>query len=190
VIGLDTNVLVRFLVKDDAVQWRQAADLMASLTGENPGFVSIVTTVELSWVLRSTYGLSRSRVAALLRRLASAGQLVLEDADHVLQAVRLAEDAGCDVSDALIALRSRRAGSKKTVTFDRRATRLPGVELVGSASEESASDETRANQDERESARASERAAGAAGHQNPDAVTEEALWQGVVGDRLEPEMDA
>jgi predicted nucleic-acid-binding protein len=57
VIGLDANVLVRLLVKDDAVQWRQAADLMASLTGENPGFVSIVTTVELSWALRATYGL-------------------------------------------------------------------------------------------------------------------------------------
>ena len=68
-IGLDTNVLVRYLMQDDAKQAAKATRLMESLTVEVPGFVSIVSVVELGWVLTSAYGLTRSQLEQALEAL-------------------------------------------------------------------------------------------------------------------------
>ena len=60
--GLDTNVLVRYIMQDDAKQSPKATRLIESLTVEEPGFIAIVSVVELGWVLSSSYGLSRQQI--------------------------------------------------------------------------------------------------------------------------------
>ena len=68
-IGLDTNVLVRYIMQDDAKQARQAATLIESLTPQRPGFISVVALVELVWVLESVYALTRAQIVQALQTL-------------------------------------------------------------------------------------------------------------------------
>ncbi|MDR2565110.1 MAG: type II toxin-antitoxin system VapC family toxin [Bifidobacteriaceae bacterium] len=129
-IGLDANVLVRFATGDDPGQSEQATRLAGGLTPDRPGYVSIITTVELIWVLRRTYRMNRDQVTEGILKLLGAVQLVFEDADDVAAALRLAEEANCDPADALIMLRCSRAGCSATATLDRRAAALPGMRLL------------------------------------------------------------
>ncbi len=129
-IGLDTNVLVWYVVVDDPVQVRRVRELMNSLTPADPAFVSIVTIVELAWVLRQAYRLSAADVRTVVGSLLSAQEVVVERAELVARALTEAATAGSDVADALVAALGRTAGCSETVTFDRRAARLPGMRLL------------------------------------------------------------
>lgn len=129
-IGLDTNVLVRYVVVDDPVQVPLVRELMESLTPADPAFVSLVTLVELTWVLRRGYGLSTADVRTVVDSLLSAKELVVERAELVARALTESAGAGSDVADALVAGLGRTAGCSETVTFDRRAARLPGMRLL------------------------------------------------------------
>jgi predicted nucleic-acid-binding protein len=130
VIALDTNVLVRYLTQDDPVQSPLAAIAIAGLTTERQGYVTLVSTAELAWVLQRADGMSRDSLFQSMRELLETQELVFEDADLVARALHVADAAGCDLADALIALRGARAGCTSTITFDRRASRPPGVELL------------------------------------------------------------
>jgi predicted nucleic-acid-binding protein len=130
VIALDTNVLVRFLVQDDAEQAQIAGIVMDQLSDAEPGFVSREVLVELVWVLERAYGHDRSDIAAALDGLLSATELVLEEADDVGPALELYRTAGFGFADLMIAAASRRAGASELVTFDRKAARMPGVRLL------------------------------------------------------------
>ncbi|MDR1186550.1 MAG: type II toxin-antitoxin system VapC family toxin [Bifidobacteriaceae bacterium] len=129
-IGLDTNVLVRFVTGDDPVQSRLAERAIADLSTDHPGYVTLITTAELTWALRATYKMSRSQVSQVIRGLLETQELVFEDSDMVARALQVAGQAGCDLADALIALRAARAGCSSTITFDRRASRILGMELL------------------------------------------------------------
>jgi predicted nucleic-acid-binding protein len=80
---LDTNVLVRYIMQDDAKQSAKATKLVESLTGDEPGFVTLVSVVELVWVLSSSYALTREQVIQALKALLRAKQLVVDQADQV-----------------------------------------------------------------------------------------------------------
>lgn len=129
-IGLDTSVLVRYVVVDDPEQVRRVRELMNGLTAAEPGFVSLVTLVELAWVLRQAYGLSAADVRTVVGSLLSAQELVVERAELVARALTEAAAAGSEMADALVAALGRAAGCSETVTFDRRAARLPGMRLL------------------------------------------------------------
>ncbi len=128
-IGLDTNVLVRYLVQDDPDQSARATALIEGLDDQRRGFVSIVVLVELSWVLRRAYGVSADEVHAVVDRLVRARELVVQDADVVRLALRRAL-AGADFPDAVISELGARAGCEVTLTFDGRAAQLAGMRLV------------------------------------------------------------
>jgi predicted nucleic-acid-binding protein len=117
-IGLDTNVLVRYLMQDDAKQAAKATRLMESLTVEVPGFVSIVSVVELGWVLTSAYGLTRSQLEQALEALLRTKELVVDRADQVLQALRIFKATKADLADCLIERSAAGAGCEQTMTFD------------------------------------------------------------------------
>jgi predicted nucleic-acid-binding protein len=125
-IGLDTNVLVRYLTQDDPVQSRKATEIMEQrLTTANPGFVSVVTMAEIVWVLDRAYGLSAPEIAAAVERIFQVEVLVVENEQEVFAAmVALKEGLGA-FADALIAELGARAGCTHTITFDRKALRLP-----------------------------------------------------------------
>ncbi|AXC10791.1 hypothetical protein ACPOL_1445 [Acidisarcina polymorpha] len=86
-IGFDTNVLVRYLAHDDPVQSRKATEVIEGrLTGEAPGFVSLVTLVETVWVLGRVYDLSGKERAAVVERLLQADTLVVQNEQEVFTA--------------------------------------------------------------------------------------------------------
>jgi predicted nucleic-acid-binding protein len=122
VIGLDRNVLVRYIAQDDAVQSAQASDLIErQCSTSTPGFVGVVVLVELVWVSESCYGAQRGEVAEILRRILSTRQLVVQEAELVWKALRLFEAGNADFSDCVIAGAPEASGCSETMTFDRRA---------------------------------------------------------------------
>jgi predicted nucleic-acid-binding protein len=129
-IGLDTSVLVRYLMQDDAKQAAKATRLMESLTVEVPGFVSIVSVVELGWVLTSAYGLTRSQLEQALEALLRTKELVVDRADQVLQALRIFKATKADLADCLIERSAAGAGCEQTMTFDVGAAKGAGMILI------------------------------------------------------------
>jgi predicted nucleic-acid-binding protein len=135
VIGLDTNVLVRFLVQDDPEQAVAATALISGLTETDPGFVGREVLVELVWVLERAYDLPRGDIARALDGLLEARELVVEAADRAAIAVDRYRTGGPGFSDQMIALAGQGAGCLETVTFDRKAAGLPGMRLLGAVSD-------------------------------------------------------
>ncbi len=129
-IALDTNVLVRFLVDDDAVQSRAARALIAELSPEAPGFVCREVLVELVWVLERAYGFSRDRIASVLEILFGTPALRIEVADDVIRAAFGYRRGGAEFADRMIAAAARRAGAAALYTFDRQAARLENATLL------------------------------------------------------------
>ncbi|WP_411280330.1 PIN domain-containing protein [Gemmatimonas sp.] len=121
-IGLDSNVLVRYLAQDDQAQAARATALIEThCTADNPGFVGLVVLAEVVWVSESSYGASRAEVAEIVRRILSIRQLVVQNAEVVWQALRHFESSRADFADCLIHRCAEAAGCDKTVTFDKRA---------------------------------------------------------------------
>jgi predicted nucleic-acid-binding protein len=130
-IGLDTNVLVRYIMQDDPKQSPKATRLIEGLTPQEPGFVPLVSTVELVWVLSAAYDLNRQQVSAALDSLLRSKEIVMDRADQVLQAQRRFNAGGADFADCLIEQIARDAGCTATMTFDARAVKAAGMTLVG-----------------------------------------------------------
>ncbi|MCY4398856.1 MAG: PIN domain-containing protein [Gemmatimonadetes bacterium] len=129
-IALDTNVLARYLVRDDEQQAESARALLESLTTERPGYACREVVVELVWVLERAYGVSRERIATILQELVSTQSLVVEAADDVARAAFRYQAGGPGFSDLMVLAAAERAGAHPLYTFDRKAARLEGVELL------------------------------------------------------------
>jgi predicted nucleic-acid-binding protein len=130
VTGLDTNVLVRYVMQDDPRQSPRATRLVESLSREEPGFVPVVALVELVWVLSGNYGLDRAQVSTVLATLLRSNELVLDRAELVAQALRRYSTGGADFADALIERLATAAGCSTTMTFDTGAAKAAGMTLV------------------------------------------------------------
>lgn len=128
-IGLDTNVLVRYVTQDDAAQALAANELIDQLSESQPGYVTMTVTVEMYWVLSRAYRTDKTTVAATLIGLLDAKEVVVERADLVRRAVRRLA-AGADFADALISEAGADAGCERTVTFDPRAAKSAGMQLL------------------------------------------------------------
>ena len=128
--GLDTNVLVRYIMQDDPAQASRASKLVESLSAENPGFVALVSVVELVWVLGSCYELRRAQLSAAIEGLLRAKELELERAETVWKAVRLYRGSAADFADCLIERSAAAAGCARTMTFDRSAAKSCGMSLI------------------------------------------------------------
>ena len=129
--GLDTNVLVRFLVKDDEPQARRAAAfLRAECHPERPCLVNRIVLCELEWVLGSAYGYPRAVIADVIEKLLRADALVVEDAEDAWVALRSYRTGAADLADCLIGAVNRRLGCDSTATFDRKAAGTAEFELL------------------------------------------------------------
>ena len=129
-IGLDTNILVRYIMQDDVKQSSKASSLIESLDTDHPGFISLVTVVELYWVLTSCYDLTGSQVKEALESLLRAKQIVVDRADQVLRALRVFDAGKADFADCLIERTASGAGCSETMTFDARAAKHAGMTLI------------------------------------------------------------
>jgi len=130
-IGLDTNILVRYFAQDDPVQSQKATEIIErQLTADHRGFVSIVAMVETVWVLERAYRLADNEIAAVIERMLQADYLLVESEYEVFTAMVTLKGGRGAFADALIGALGMRAGCARTLTFDRKALRLPVFELL------------------------------------------------------------
>jgi predicted nucleic-acid-binding protein len=129
-IGLDTNVLVRYLAQDDPKQSPKATRLIESLTVDAPGYVSLVSVVELVWVLTGCYASTKGELCDVLETLLRSKGIVVAHADTVWKALRLFKESKADFADCLIERSAREAGCSHTATFDRDAANHCGMRLI------------------------------------------------------------
>lgn len=130
-IGVDTNVLVRYLAQDDETQSSVASKIIDGFTSDAPGFISQVALVETVWVLTRSYKMTRDAVADTIEALLRARELVVEGAEADYLALATYRATKADFSDALIAHGGRLAGCQETVTFDKGAASAAGMRLIG-----------------------------------------------------------
>src|SRR6202045_866897 len=127
-LGIDTNVVVRLVVADDAGQTDRARKLIEqALSREEPVLVSLLVLLECEWVLRSRYKFSRVAVLSIFRALLEARELSFEDEPALEEALFRWKDSACGFSDCLITAHNRQMGCRATATFDGKAARLPGT---------------------------------------------------------------
>ena len=130
-IGLDTNILVRYLAQDDPIQSAKANEIIERRrTEENPGFVSVVAMVETVWVLDCVYGLGSDEIAAAIERTLQIDVLVVENEQEVFTAMIALKQGKSSFADAIILALGARAGCSYTLTFDQKASRLSGFRLA------------------------------------------------------------
>ena len=130
-IGLDTNVLVRYFTEDDSTQARLAARLIENqLTSHAPGYVSCIVLVELVWVLLRSYQAPRATIVEIIEGLLSSPHIVIEHKSVARRALQVYRDSGGDFADSLIAQLNLDAGCESTITFDRAAAKLSGFRLL------------------------------------------------------------
>ena len=129
-IGLDTNVLVRYIMQDEPRQSARATALIDALDADRPGFVGVVSVVELYWVLSSCYNLTKDQIGQALNLLLRSRQIVVDRADQVLRALRMFETGKAEFVDCLIERIADSAGCERIMTFDQHAARHAGMALL------------------------------------------------------------
>jgi len=126
-LGVDTNVLVRYLTRDDKSQYEKQRRLIdREVAKGDPVLVSLLVLLETEWVLRSRYELAKADIVAAFSALLDTADLAFEDEPSVENAVYSWKDSAADFADCLIEARNRRLGCRATATFDGRALNLPG----------------------------------------------------------------
>jgi len=131
VIGLDTNVVLRYLLQDDPKQTRRANEIIdGRLSEREPGFLSLACVLEIVWALRSLLRQDAVEIAMHLEHLLAADSLVIQNEQQVFEAAFALKRGTGEFEDALIGALNAWAGCERTLTFDRRAGRLPGFEVI------------------------------------------------------------
>jgi predicted nucleic-acid-binding protein len=129
-IGLDTNVMIRYIEQDDPVQSPKADAIINSLTPQDPGYISIITMIEISWVLMGPYKRTKAQVVTALDWILNTQQLMVENSDLVIQALHMYSNGNADFPDCLIERAANAAGCTATLTFDRKAAGAAGMQLI------------------------------------------------------------
>jgi predicted nucleic-acid-binding protein len=129
-IGLDTNVVVRYLTHDDAAQTATAVRVIESLSQDSPGFLSLIVVAELVWVLEVSYRFKKNEIERVLETLLRSKELVVERAEIIWQALRKFSGSRADFADCLIERCGHAAECQYTVTFDQNAAGAAGMKLL------------------------------------------------------------
>ena len=131
-LGLDTNVIARLVLADDPVQTEQARAAIAQAQAEDETIVlALATVLELEWVLRSRAKLDKTQVLLVFKKLLETQDLQIENEQALEQAIYVYENGPADFPECLFCARYQRMGCRAMLTFDAKAARLGGVELVG-----------------------------------------------------------
>ena len=133
-IGIDSNVLLRLLVRDLDAQARSAEKFIAThCSSKEPGYVSRVVIIEIVWALKGFYGYDRSQIATSIRALMNVSELEVESADEIHAALADYETSAAGFVDCLLVRTNAAIGCEHTVTFDRKAAKLKGFKLLTGA---------------------------------------------------------
>jgi predicted nucleic-acid-binding protein len=129
-IGLDTNILVRYFMQDDEAQVQKVNRLMASLQVKNPGYVSLVVLIELHWVLKNIYKFDRESLVTITESILRAEEFKVESSDIAWAALKQFQASSADFTDCLIARIASMGGCELTYTFDKGAAKHAGMTLL------------------------------------------------------------
>lgn len=130
-LGIDTNVLIRYLTRDDELQFAKVQGLVhRELTAGRKLLVSHLVLMEAEWVLRSRYRMTKAEIAAVYIALLESTELQFDDESSLEEALHLWGQHTAGFADCLIAAKNRRLGCDATATFDVKAGRVPGFELI------------------------------------------------------------
>ena len=126
-LGIDTNVLVRFLVQDDDAQFEKARKLIKrEVTAGRRVFVNQLVLMETEWVLRSRYAVPKNQIIEAISGMLDATDIQFEDEPAIEEAIFIWKETTADFADCLISAKNRKMGCRVTATFDRKASKLPG----------------------------------------------------------------
>lgn len=126
-LGVDSNVLVRYLTRDDRPQYERARRLInREVAKGEPVLVSLLVLLETEWVLRSRYEMAKADILTTFSSLLDTSDLAFEDEPSVETAIYSWKESATDFADCLIEARNRRLGCRATATFDGRALKLAG----------------------------------------------------------------
>jgi predicted nucleic-acid-binding protein len=128
-IGLDTNIVARYIMQDDPAQSAAANRLFDSFSKDNPGFISVICIIELVWVLRTARRAKPQDIARVLETLLRVDHIVVEQTELIWQALRIFTRTNADFPDCLIQRFSHAAGCEETLTFHRKAVSA-GMKLL------------------------------------------------------------
>ena len=130
-IGLDTNILIRYFLKDDVQQALKSADFLKNTCRKtDPCFVSTIVLCELSWVLKSVYKIDNETILNILEKTIQTGQFKIQDLDHVREAIYDCQKFNISFADSLIGKLSIKYGCSNTITFDKTAARSKDFTLL------------------------------------------------------------
>lgn len=127
-IGLDTNIVVRYVMQDDPAQSPKANKLIDSL-GDGKGYITLISLIETTWVLESCYDLNKNELIQALEGILKTKQFLVEKPDVAYVALKNYKQGKADYSDALIAASAKDSGCEKIMTFDKRAVTV-GMERL------------------------------------------------------------
>ena len=132
-VAIDTNVLVRLLVRDDEEQYAAAQRLVDQAAAtEEPVLIVLGALLGTEWVLRSRYKLDKTSIAGAITAPLESGNVEFEHPPTVEEALYVwTQHPGADFADCLLTARAAHLGRNRFLTFDAGAARLPGVELLG-----------------------------------------------------------
>ena len=126
-LGIDTNILVRFLVRDDEAQFEKARKIIRrEISAGRRVFVNQLVLMETEWVLRSRYAVPKNQIIGAISGLLDASDVQFEDEPAIEEALFMWKDATADFADCLIGAKNRRMGCRVTASFDVKASKLPG----------------------------------------------------------------
>ena len=126
-LGIDTNVLVRFLVQDDDAQFEKARKLIKrEVASGRRVFVNQLVLMETEWVLRSRCAVPKNQIIEAISGLLDATDVQFEDEPAIEEAIFIWKETTADFADCLISAKNRRMGCRVTATFDIKASKLPG----------------------------------------------------------------
>lgn len=126
-IGVDTDILVRFITQDDPVLAKTAETFLTTRSAQDPAHVSAVTLAEVAWVLKRVYRVSNSEILAIVEDLLSASHVVVQHAGSAHAAIARCKAANAEFADAFIAAINAEAGCVETVTLDKDAAKRAGT---------------------------------------------------------------
>jgi predicted nucleic-acid-binding protein len=127
---LDTNIPVRYFAQDDVLQTPKATALIEGLSDAGPEFISLVSIVELVLAMQGCYAATKAETVAVLDRLLRVRTLCVENAEIVMSALRNYSQSNADFADCLIERSAHRATCTRTMTFDEKAAKAAGMQLL------------------------------------------------------------
>jgi predicted nucleic-acid-binding protein len=130
--ALDTNALVRFIVRDDPDQLLAVTRLLKRCIEQGSAlFIPVTVTLELEWVLRASFNFTKEQVIEVFANLLSASELTFESERAAEVALQLYREGPADFADCLHVALSSQAGQESFWTFDKQAARIHGAQAIG-----------------------------------------------------------